>query len=415
MDSLMNKTEITIIGAGIVGLSSAINLVKRGSKVTLIEKDLKGQPASYGNASWLSSPSITPVLMPGMFKKIPKMWLSKDGPLFLRFPGVLKMIPFLIKYLSYTKKEKVEHISKNLAFLLKDSIGEHRELVKGSKAERWIEDSPFLFIYKNKTDFENDSYTWSLRKKYGFELIEVQKEELNRIFPGLSQEYTFAIKIENQGYISNSQNYLDDLIDYYKSLGGEIIENEVLDINPSGDNFIIKLKNSDLFTEKVLISSGVYSGDFVKKFNVKVPIESERGYHLELFDTNIRINHPIMNGYLKLAITPRPTGIRFAGLVEFGSLNSKPNPKAFELLMRNAQSMFPGITFKRKMEWSGHRPSTVDSLPVIGASERSNNLFFAYGHHHIGLTAGPKTGKMIAKQILRDNDQFDLEAFNPHR
>ena len=411
----MNKTEISIIGAGIVGLSSAINLVKRGSKVTLIEKDLKGQPASYGNASWLSSPSITPVLMPGMFKKIPKMWLSKDGPLFLRFPGVLKMIPFLIKYLSYTKKEKVEHISKNLAFLLKDSIGEHRELVKGSKAERWIEDSPFLFIYKNKTDFENDFYTWSLRKKYGFELIEVQKEELNRIFPGLSQEYTFAIKIENQGYISNSQNYLDDLIDYYKSLGGEIIENEVLDINPSGDNFIIKLKNSDLFTEKVLISSGVYSGDFVKKFNVKVPIESERGYHLELFDTNIRINHPIMNGYLKLAITPRPTGIRFAGLVEFGSLNSKPNPKAFELLMRNAQSMFPGITFKRKMEWSGHRPSTVDSLPVIGASERSNNLFFAYGHHHIGLTAGPKTGKMIAKQILRDNDQFDLEAFNPHR
>ena len=411
----MNKTEISIIGAGIVGLSSAINLVKRGSKVTLIEKDLKGQPASYGNASWLSSPSITPVLMPGMFKKIPKMWLSKDGPLFLRFPGVLKMIPFLIKYLSYTKKEKVEHISKNLAFLLKDSIGEHRELVKGSKAERWIEDSPFLFIYKNKTDFENDSYTWSLRKKHGFELIEVQKEELNRIFPGLSHEYTFAIKIENQGYISNSQNYLDDLIDYYKSLGGEIIENEVLDINPSGDNFIIKLKNSDLFTEKVLISSGVYSGDFVKKFNVKVPIESERGYHLELFDTNIRINHPIMNGYLKLAITPRPTGIRFAGLVEFGSLNSKPNPKAFELLMRNAQSMFPGITFKRKMEWSGHRPSTVDSLPVIGASERSNNLFFAYGHHHIGLTAGPKTGKMIAKQILRDNDQFDLEAFNPHR
>ena len=411
----MNKTEISVIGAGIVGLSSAINLVKRGSKVTLIEKDLKGQPASYGNASWLSSPSITPVLMPGMFKKIPKMWLSKDGPLFLRFPGVLKMIPFLIKYLSYTKKEKVEHISKNLAFLLKDSIGEHRELVKGSKAERWIVDSPFLFIYKNKTDFENDSYTWSLRKKHGFELIEVQKEELNRIFPGLSQEYTFAIKIENQGYISNSQNYLDDLIDYYKSLGGEIIENEVLDINPSGDNFVIKLKNSDLFTEKVLISSGVYSGDFVKKFNVKVPIESERGYHLELFDTNIRINHPIMNGYLKLAITPRPTGIRFAGLVEFGSLNSKPNPKAFELLMRNAQSMFPGITFKRKMEWSGHRPSTVDSLPVIGASERTNNLFFAYGHHHIGLTAGPKTGKMIAKQILRDNDQFDLEAFNPQR
>jgi D-amino-acid dehydrogenase len=146
-----------------------------------------------------------------------------------------------------------------------------------------------------------------------------------------------------------------------------------------------------------------------------VPVQSERGYHLELFDTNVRINHPIANGYLKLAITPRPTGIRFAGLVEFGSLNSKPNPKAFELLMRNAKSMFPGLTFNKKLEWSGHRPSTVDSLPVIGVSGKDSNIFFAYGHHHIGLTAGPKTGKMISKAILRDNDQYDLKAFDPSR
>ena len=271
----MNKTEISIIGAGIVGLSSAINLVKRGQNVTLVEKDFKGQPASYGNASWLSSPSITPVLMPGMFKKIPKMWLSKDGPLFLRFPGILKMIPFLIKYLTYTKKEKVEHISKNLAFLLKDSISEHRELAKDTKAERWIEDSPFLFIYKNRDDFEKDAYAWSLRKKHGFELIEIEREELSKVFPGLSDEYTFAIKIENQGYISNSQNYLDDLIDHYKSLGGKIIQDEVLDITPSDDSFTIKMKNNELVAEKVLISSGVYSGNFVKKFNVIYRTESE--------------------------------------------------------------------------------------------------------------------------------------------
>jgi len=124
----MDKNQITIIGAGIMGLSSGINLLKRGADVTLIERDFKGQPASYGNASWLSSPSITPVLMPGpgMIKKILKMWLSKDGPLYLRFPGILKSLPYLIKYLSFVRKEKVEHISKNLAFLLKDSIGEHK-------------------------------------------------------------------------------------------------------------------------------------------------------------------------------------------------------------------------------------------------------------------------------------------------
>ena len=138
-------------------------------------------------------------------------------------------------------------------------------------------------------------------------------------------------------------------------------------------------------------------------------------YILELFETNIRIKYPIMNGYLKLAITPRPAGIRFAGLVEFGSMNYKPNHKAYELLLRNAKSMFPGITYSKKEEWSGHRPSTVDSLPIIGPSKKDNKVFFAYGHHHIGLTAGPKTGEMVGKNILRDNDQYDLTPYSPAR
>jgi len=411
----MKRKKIAIVGAGIVGISSGIYLAKRGCDVTLIDKDFKGKPASYGNASWLSSPSITPVLMPGMVKKIPKLLFSKDGPLFLRFPGFIKIIPFLLKYLTYANKNKVEHISKNLAYLLKDSVNEHKQLAEGTNATKWIEDSPFLFIYKNKNDFINDEYTWSLRKKHGFELIEVEQEELRSLVPGLSSEYKFAIKIDNLGYISNSQNYLDDLLDGFKSLGGKLIQDEVLDISEKEDLVQVVGREKSVLVEDIIISSGVYSDKFAKKFGVKVPIQSERGYHLELHETDIKLKYPIMNGYLKLAITPRPTGIRFAGLVEFGSLNSNPNPKAFELLMRNANSMFPGIKFKTKQEWSGHRPSTVDSLPVIGSSSVNKKIHFGYGHHHIGLTGGPKTGKILSKTILRDNEKLDIESFNPSR
>ena len=411
----MKRKKIAIVGAGIVGISSGIYLAKRGCDVTLIDKDFKGKPASYGNASWLSSPSITPVLMPGIVKKIPKLLFSKDGPLFLRFPGFIKIIPFLLKYLTYANKNKVEHISKNLAYLLKDSVNEHKQLAEGTNATKWIEDSPFLFIYKNKNDFINDEYTWSLRKKHGFKLIEVEQEELRFLVPGLSSEYKFAIKIDNLGYISNSQNYLDDLLDGFKSLGGKLIQDEVLDISEKEDLVQVVGREKSVLVEDIIISSGVYSDKFAKKFGVKVPIQSERGYHLELHETDIKLKYPIMNGYLKLAITPRPTGIRFAGLVEFGSLNSNPNPKAFELLMRNANSMFPGIKFKTKQEWSGHRPSTVDSLPIIGSSSVNKKIHFGYGHHHIGLTGGPKTGKILSKTILRDNEKLDIESFNPSR
>ena len=411
----MKRKKIAIVGAGIVGISSGIYLAKRGCDVTLIDKDFKGKPASYGNASWLSSPSITPVLMPGIVKKIPKLLFSKDGPLFLRFPGFIKIIPFLLKYLTYANKNKVEHISKNLAYLLKDSVNEHKQLAEGTNATKWIEDSPFLFIYKNKNDFINDEYTWSLRKKHGFKLIEVEQEELKSLVPGLSSEYKFAIKIDNLGYISNSQNYLDDLLDGFKSLGGKLIKDEVLDISEKEDLVQVVGREKSVLVEDIIISSGVYSDKFAKKFGVKVPIQSERGYHLELYETDINLKYPVMNGYLKLAITPRPKGIRFAGLVEFGSLNSNPNPKAFELLMRNAKSMFPGIKFKTKQEWSGHRPSTVDSLPVIGSSSVNKKIHFGYGHHHIGLTGGPKTGKILSKTILRDNEKLDIESFNPSR
>ena len=412
---MSEKKKIVIVGGGIIGISTALHLIRRGCDVTIIEKDIGGQSASFGNASWLSAPSITPVLTPGAIYKIPKMLFSKNGPLFLKFPGTLKIIPWLLKYLTYSTFEKVNYISEHLAPLLANSVTEHKNLAEGTEAEKWIENSPFLFIYKNKSDFISDSFTWNIRKKHGYKLIEVDENELQELVPGLSNEYSFAIKIENQGYISNSKKYLSDLIEGFKNLGGTIIEEEVKDILSYENKIKIETKENNFICDDVVITAGVFSEKLSKKYGANVPMQSERGYHLELSGTNVKLKYPLMIGYLKLAITPRPSGIRFAGLVEFGSIDSDPNTKAYDLLIRNAKSMFPEITFKEKQEWSGHRPATVDSLPLIGPSQINEKVFFAYGHHHIGLTAGPKTGELISKSILRDNDQIDLTPYKPNR
>ncbi len=410
-----NLKNIVIVGGGIVGISSALCLIRRGCKVTIIEKELNGESASYGNASWLSSLSITPVLMPGAIFNIPKMLFSKDGPLFLKFPEIIRIIPWLLKYLSYSSVDKVNYISDHLAPLLSNSFEEHKKLAEGTDALKWIANSPFLFIYKNRKDYIMEALTWNIRKKHGFKPIEIEKDELLALVPGLSEEYTFAIKIDNQGYISNSKKYLSDLIEGFKKLGGKIIEDEVVDILPDQKVIIVKGKKDEIFSDGVVIAAGIFSDKLSKKFGANVPLQSERGYHLELSETNIKLNYPLMNSSLKLAITPRPNGIRFAGLVEFGSLNSEPNNNAFNLLMRNAKSMFPGIIYQEKKEWSGHRPATIDSLPLIGQSTKNEKVYFAYGHHHIGLTAGPKTGELVSKCILRDNDQIDLSHYKPDR
>ncbi len=411
-----SKRKITIVGAGIMGISTALNLIRRGCDVTIIEKEIDGESASFGNASWLSAPSITPVLTPGTIYKIPKMLFSSNGPLFLRFPGVIKILPWLLKYLTYSTAKRVNHISKHLEPLLRNSIDEHKKLAEGTNALQWIKEAPYLYLYKNKQDYLKDSFSWNIRKNYGFNLIDIQSDELHELVPALSKEYTFAIKIENQGYIINSKKYLKDLLEGFKDLGGKIIEDEVIDIISNEKNIKAKTNNNEILSDDIVIAAGVFSDTLSKKYGANVPLQSERGYHLELRKTNIELKYPLMNGYLKLAITPKPTnGIRFAGLVEFGSLKSKPNPKAYDLLLKNAESMFPGISYGEKSEWSGHRPATIDSLPLIGKSPIDEKVFFAYGHHHIGLTAGPKTGEIVAKSILRDNNQIDLTPYKPNR
>jgi len=412
----ISKRKITIVGAGIMGISTALNLIRRGCDVTIIEKEIDGESASFGNASWLAAPSITPVLTPGAIYKIPKMLFSSNGPLFLRFPGVIKILPWLLKYLTYSTEKKVNHISKHLEPLLRNSIDEHKKLAEGTNALQWIKEAPYLFLYKNKQDYLKDSFIWNIRKNYGFNLIDIQSDELHELVSGLSKEYTFAIKIENQGYIINNKKYLKDLLEGFKDLGGKILKEEVIDIISNEKNIKTKTNNSEILSDDIVIAAGVFSDTLSKKFGANVPLQSERGYHLELRKTNIELKYPLMNGYLKLAITPKPTnGIRFAGLVEFGSLKSKPNKKAYDLLMKNAKSMFPGISYGEKSEWSGHRPATIDSLPLIGKSPVDEKVFFAYGHHHIGLSAGPKTGELLTKNILRDNDQADLSPYNPNR
>ncbi|NQW06875.1 MAG: FAD-binding oxidoreductase [Candidatus Pelagibacter sp.] len=417
MDSVTNKLDkkVAIIGGGIVGISTAIFLLRRGCEVTIFDKKILDKPASFGNAGWLSSTSIVPVLTPGILSKLPKMIFSKYGPLFLRFPGWISMIPWLLKYLSFSSKEKVNYIAENLKPLTIDTVAMHKKLSLNTQASRWIKESSFFYIYKNKIDYEND-YSWTVRKNFGYQWKEVQSEELQNTYPDLDKDYKFGIRLDNMGYISNSMQYLSDLVDEVKKLGGSIIEEEVIDIEEVENKIHVVTKNLKNYQfDRCAITCGVFSNNLAQKFGSTVAVQSERGYHVEFEEPNINLKFPIMNAFMKFGITPMQTGLRFAGLVEFGSLNSEPSEKAFNKIISNAHEMFPALTYSNIKKWSGHRPATADSLPVIGQSPSSENVYFGYGHQHIGLTTGPKTGELLSKSILQDNDIIPLNSYKADR
>jgi D-amino-acid dehydrogenase len=411
------KTEqpIAVIGAGIVGVSCAIHLLRLGKKVLLIDRLGPAEGTSHGNAGVLACCSIIPVTTPGLLFRAPKMLFSKDGPLFLKWGYMPKLMKFLIPYLWASKTETVEHVAKNLTPLLADSVDEHFNVSEGSPARKWLKKTAYMFVYKTRADYEADSFSWNLRKKHGFEWEVLEGDAIQKQEPAISTSYKCAVLVQEHGMVSSPGEYVKDLAKSAVSEGAELRLVGVDEIQQTENGVILKTDDGDIAAQAAVIATGAWSAALAKKHGANVPLETERGYHVVLEEPSIQPTIPIMDTTRKFVTTPMADGLRLAGIVEFGGLTAAPSKGPTNLLLRGINALLPGFKYKSKQTWMGHRPATADSLPVIGRSPTSDNVYFGYGHHHIGLTAGPKTGRLIAEMVAGLQPNIDLHAYRANR
>ena len=164
-----------------------------------------------------------------------------------------------------------------------------------------------------------------------------------------------------------------------------------------------------------MLASGIWSGPLARKLGIAVPMEAERGYHVEFVGASPVPRSATMVAAGKFVLTPMDGRLRSAGIVEFGGLDPARSRRPLELLKRQTRALLPDMTFERTEEWMGFRPSTADSLPLIGAAPRAGNVWCGFGHQHVGLTAGPKTGRLLAALISHEHPNVDLAPFAPDR
>lgn len=409
------KDSTIVIGAGIVGVSCALHLQRLGHDVVLMDRDDPGQGTSFGNAGVLARSSVVPIPTPGIIWKSPGMLFGRDGPLFLKFGYLPKLIPWLIPYLRSSKLAAVEHISKHLAPLVSDSVDEHLTLAKGTKAERWIKQSPYLFAYLNEAAYEADKLGWRLRTEAGFPGEPLRGKALRDFEPALSDAYQFAVALADHGFISNPGRYVYDLAQAFIGDGGRFVKTDVTDINIADDGPVVETGDGAFACKVAVLATGVWSGELAKKLGSTVGLESERGYHIALEGATPQPSMPILDTGRRFVATPMDGALRCAGIVEFGGLDAGPSNKALDLLLRGAHALFPGLTYKSKQEWLGHRPAPTDSLPILGQSPKNSDIYFAYGHHHVGLTSGPKSGRVVAQQIAGLNPNIDMSVYRADR
>ncbi|WP_166418670.1 NAD(P)/FAD-dependent oxidoreductase [Cochlodiniinecator piscidefendens] len=404
-----------VIGAGIVGMSAAIWLRRAGKEVIVLDKGAPGMGTSYGNGGILAACSVAPVTAPGLVMKGPKMLMDPNFPLFVRWPYLPKLAPWLIKYLSHANDKDTRRISRGLADITSDTKDQHRSLVKGTTAEDWITDSEYGFAYTDRAAFDADAYTWELRREAGFTPDVITGQDVHDYEPNFNSNIQCLALMKDHAYVRAPGKYVQALAEVFQAEGGTLRQAEVTDITLTDGRITeVITKQGPIACGAAVLATGVWSKELSKKLGLNVPLESERGYHIMFKDPSFTLKSCLMIAGGKFVATPMEDGLRCAGVVEFGGLNDTPSKAPLALLKKKVMETFPGLQFSDTEEWLGHRPATSDSLPLIGEINNSG-VFAGFGHHHIGLTGGPKTGRLIADLITRNGTNLDLSAFDPSR
>ena len=415
MSQQAQASHTVVVGAGIVGVATALWLVRSGHRVTLLDRAAPGEGTSHGNAGVLASCAMVPVTTPGLIVKAPKMMFSSKFPLFMRWSYFPKLAPWLYRYLSFANDKDTQRIADRLNFIVGDSVEQHQDLAGNTKADQWLVPSEYQFAYRSKAEFEAESYVWKLRHEHGFipEFVEgnaVQEKE-----PALCSDINFLAVLKDHGHIRSPGQYVKSLTEVFEDAGGVFKKASVKDIDLVDDKVTsIQTDEGTIECDSVVLAMGVWSGPIATKLGLNIPMEAERGYHVIFKNPSQQVSCPTMITYGKFVATPMYDGMRCAGMVEFGGLEAGPSKAPIEFLMRNFKQTFPEVTYSETEEWLGHRPAPTDSLPFVGQI-RNTGIYTGFGHQHIGLTGGPKTGRVLAGLITGEQDESEIAAFRPDR
>lgn len=408
--------KVIVVGAGIVGVSTAIWLQRDGAEVTLIDRDGPAAGASQGNAGLLAASAMLPNSEPGLWWKAPLMALNPNEPLFWRWSYLPRMVPWIARFLSHCTQAERLRISAALAPLVVDTLTEHRALSDGTPAARYVHDSDYVYAYADQAAFERAASEWELRRAHGVTFEVMDRHDYAQWDPFFAGGPGLAVRMGGHGRISDPEAYVTALADVFVSQGGRLITSEVTDIaQESGQVTGVRAGGAFLPCDHLVVTAGVWSGPLARALGLKAMLTSERGYHLELWDPSAMPRAPTMLAAGKFVATPMDGRLRLAGIDELGGIKAGPSNAPFRFLERKLKETMPGVRWHKQTRWMGHRPSTPDSLPLIGAVPGVRGAWIGVGHQHVGLTGGPITGRWLSQMIHGRTQNVDMTPFAPGR
>ena len=404
--------EIVVLGAGVAGLTCALYLQRSGHRITVIDPQPPASGTSYGNAGLISNNTVVPIAAPGMLRKVPGWLMDAKGPLAIR-PSYLPLAaPWLLRWVKSSRMQRVLQISDAMRQLHSRSLDCWKELLGETLFNEFIHVVGQVRLWKQPTN--GTRLELELCARHGIAVEQLTASDLQKMYPGLSREFNVGLLISGNGYTVNPQRLVRTIGRLFVDAGGEIIAEKAMKLIPHGDQqgFTIMTNIANRTARNVIVATGAWSRELLDPLGVRVPLETERGYHAMMPSPNISLPVPLTLKDSGFALTSMEHGLRAAGTVEIGGLTATPDLERAKILVEHTKKIFPGLKTDKPVYWMGHRPSTPDSLPVVGAVPEIPGLYLDLGHGHFGMTGGPSTGRLIRDLINDKPAGIDPEPYS---
>ncbi len=411
----MNKSlNIGIIGAGIQGISNALFLQKKGFNVTIFDRDEPGShAASYGNAGHFSPYASLSLNRTDVLADVPAMLLSSTGPLALKWNYVPKMIPWFMKFIFNTTKNKMMHTAKNMHQILDLALPAYDELFDEIELEGLVENKGILYIW-NEKDLKSRELEIKVRDELGVQQQLVNKKEIHDLEPNIKPFYHGGVYYPYARHARNPKKILLKFFELFLKKGGKFEKQDVKQIEFNDEFPTVQTDSQKFDFDKIIIACGAFSKKLTDKLGERIPLDTERGYHIHFKNCDHLLSRPVIFSNRGFGITPMEQGLRVVGTVEFGGLDNPLSKSRIKNLINNARYMLDDLP-EHEDEWLGFRPTLPDFLPVMGPSKNHKNVFYCFGHHHLGWTLGPISGKIVSGMIAKENTNLNLDPYSSLR
>jgi D-amino-acid dehydrogenase len=390
-----------VIGAGVAGLSTALYLQRAGVEVAVVDPLPPAGGASFGNAGLLSPDTAVPIALPGMLRKVPGWLTDPTGPLSVPPSYFPRALPWLLRWIEAGRLSRVMAISDAMRALHRGSLDSWKELLGAELYGGLIRPSGQVQVWEGDADTGSAAVERQVRERHGIKAEPLTADDLRQMFPGIAREVTRGLLVPGNGHIVSPARGVRTLGELFRQEGGALVNERALKLIPrEGGGWMVMTNIANRFADHVVVAGGAWSRQLLDPLGIKVPLETERGYHAMLFDPEMMPALPLSNKTVGFGVTPMEDGLRVAGTVEIAGLDAPPNEERAKVLVKHVKRMFPALTGEKVRYWMGYRPSTPDSLPILGPATGRQGLHFVFGHGHFGMTGGPPSGRMVARMIL---------------